>query len=55
MECSICGGPLGLTGILGNLAHLQCRNCGMASSMDAKDFAAEADDDEWDHDATAVA
>ncbi len=28
MTCKLCGGPLGLLGVLGKLAHLLCRNCG---------------------------
>ena len=27
--CQLCGGPLGLLGFLGRLAHLLCRDCGM--------------------------
>lgn len=30
--CSLCNGPVGLIGILGNRAHGQCRDCGMAYS-----------------------
>jgi hypothetical protein len=30
--CDLCGGPLGIMGILGNTEHLQCRNCGMEFS-----------------------
>lgn len=29
-ECEICGGPVGLLGVLGNTGHYLCRNCGMA-------------------------
>ena len=32
MQCSICGGPLGILGMLGNLIHYLCRNCGMQFS-----------------------
>jgi hypothetical protein len=28
--CSLCGGPVGLLGMLGTMAHGSCRNCGMA-------------------------
>jgi hypothetical protein len=33
MECSCCGGPKGVLGVLGNLVHLLCRDCGMQSSI----------------------
>ena len=33
--CEICEGELGLLGILGNLLHLACRNCGMHFSREA--------------------
>lgn len=26
--CDLCGGPVGVLGVLGRLEHLQCRNCG---------------------------
>jgi hypothetical protein len=32
--CGMCGGPLGLLGVLGKLAHYQCRNCGAAYSRE---------------------
>jgi ribosomal protein L37E len=38
-ECGICGGPIGVMGILGNREHLQCRNCGAS-------FSSEVDIDE---------
>jgi len=28
MDCPTCGGPLGILGILGNMVHILCRNCG---------------------------
>ena len=28
MVCPLCGGELNVIGILGNLRHMQCRNCG---------------------------
>jgi hypothetical protein len=38
MECQLCGGPLGVLGILGNKVWLLCRDCGMQSSMDKVKF-----------------
>lgn len=32
--CSLCGGPLGVLGVLGNREHLQCRNCGASFSRE---------------------
>lgn len=53
MECSVCGGPVGLIGCLGNLAHLVCRDCGCQSSREVtkEDLLAldsDLDDDEAD-------
>ena len=31
-ECSMCGGPSGLIGILGTMKHYSCRNCGAQTS-----------------------
>lgn len=31
-QCEICGGPVGLLGILGNRLHQCCRDCGAHSS-----------------------
>jgi hypothetical protein len=31
-SCSMCGGPAMLLGVLGNLAHMACRNCGSHTS-----------------------
>ena len=36
MICTLCGGPVGYLGQLGNRIHYQCRNCGMGSSKLAK-------------------
>lgn len=33
MFCSICGGYLMYVGTLGKLVHLECRDCGMKSTM----------------------
>jgi hypothetical protein len=37
-DCEFCDGPVGVLGILGNLVHGICRDCGAAWSRDAKDF-----------------
>ena len=31
-DCEFCGGPCGLMGVLGRMAHCQCRDCGMECS-----------------------
>jgi len=31
--CSACGGPLVPLGVLGDLVHLRCRDCGLQSSQ----------------------
>lgn len=33
-ECQVCGGEVGLMGMLGNRAHLLCRQCGTQSSTE---------------------
>ena len=33
LDCDMCGGILWLLGVLGNLAHLSCRDCGAQSFM----------------------
>jgi len=38
MFCSICGGPKGVLGVLGNLVHCVCRDCGMQSSIKVDDL-----------------
>lgn len=47
MTCEICGGPLLLLGVLGSLAHYNCRDCGMMFSGGKPDLGDE-DDDEFD-------
>jgi hypothetical protein len=32
LTCDACGGDLGLLGVLGNLAHFRCRDCGLDCS-----------------------
>lgn len=27
--CKVCGGPIGILGVLGSMIHYQCRNCGI--------------------------
>lgn len=31
-ECELCGGPLVVLGVLGNVAHCRCRDCGAQCS-----------------------
>ncbi len=38
MCCSLCGGTLITLGVLGNLLHCQCRDCGMSFSVDVDDY-----------------
>jgi len=33
--CTLCGGPLGLLGMLGKLAHYQCQDCGAMFSCES--------------------
>jgi hypothetical protein len=35
MTCDLCGGPLGILGVLGNTEHIQCRDCGAEFSRPA--------------------
>ena len=35
-ECQLCGGPLGILGLLGNRVQLQCRDCGMSFSREVE-------------------
>lgn len=44
--CTLCKGPVGIIGKLGNLTHGQCRNCGMTYSW-KKDFHEEIDAPEF--------
>lgn len=44
MQCSMCGGDLGLLGILGDLAHLRCRQCGWQESCLAEDLPQEEEE-----------
>jgi len=37
MACELCGGPCYVLGVLGNLVHLVCRDCGMACSCAVTD------------------
>lgn len=48
MECVVCGGDLALLGVLGNLAHLRCINCGAPQSMSANELPANEYDEEDD-------
>lgn len=34
-ECTVCGGPLVLLGLLGNRVHRRCRSCGLDQSCEA--------------------
>jgi hypothetical protein len=36
-DCPICDGPLYLIGVLGNLVHFRCRDCGMDCSEPASE------------------
>lgn len=38
MQCHACSGPLCLLGVLGKLAHLVCRHCGLQWSVDADEL-----------------
>lgn len=42
-QCQLCGGQLGVLGVLGRLLWLACRNCGMHFSRDY-----QADEEEND-------
>jgi len=48
MQCSICGGPVGLLGILGKLAHLLCQSCGMHFNCPAEDIELITEEEEED-------
>ena len=36
-DCELCGGPVGLVGVLGGVEHLTCRDCGMTFSRPGGD------------------
>jgi hypothetical protein len=38
VTCAVCDGTLVLLGVLGDLAHLRCRCCGLEASVDAADL-----------------
>jgi hypothetical protein len=38
VTCAACDGPFVLLGVLGDLAHLRCRCCGLQASVDAADL-----------------
>jgi len=41
-HCTQCGGPLVLLGVLGDLEHSRCRNCGMNHEVQCEDEASLA-------------
>jgi hypothetical protein len=53
-ECPQCGGPGTLMGVLGNLAHLRCRDCGWTFSIPAVNLAYDRDQGDDDEPAQAV-
>ena len=44
MACELCGGPCYVLGVLGNLVHLVCRDCGMACSCAVTDVGIELEE-----------
>lgn len=38
MECPECDGPGVETGVLGNLMHFRCRNCGTEYAVGVKEY-----------------
>ena len=36
ITCPVCGGVGGLRGVLGEVAHFTCRNCGLGFFIDAE-------------------
>lgn len=48
--CDICGGDLGILGVLGRMVHLLCRDCGAHShrSQGADDICCHTEEDETD-------
>ena len=46
LECQLCGGPLIYLGILGQLIHSRCRNCGMQFSHPVEDGEIEEEEED---------